>query len=306
MTIYFQHVGERGGNRDFPKTIGDSSGLRGFHLLDIQSFLSKDDRRQLPLLPSHGFQIWGIPSGAKQMLKSLVPGDWVLLLKSDRPGGQFYYAGRVLYRLSNESFELSRHLWGEARFPIILFLEGCLTSYPWEAFRENLGYNSKWRLAGNTFRVLPDRLATSSYRSEEALISALIGDVTSEQHDEVYGATIDQVELLQPTLEGRQRLREHLVRERDPALIRKFKEGLRSFACSVCNFDFEKVYGDIGHRFVEAHHVEPIGMREGDSITSVTDLVPVCSNCHRMLHRRAPPYSPEDLERILATTFECR
>jgi 5-methylcytosine-specific restriction protein A len=61
-------------------------------------------------------------------------------------------------------------------------------------------------------------------------------------------------------------------------LIRNFKEALQSFSCRVCGFGFETMYGDIGKRFIEAHHVEPIGLREGDVTTLITDLVPVCSN----------------------------
>lgn len=98
------------------------------------------------------------------MLKNLVSGDWLLLLKSDRLGGQFIYAGQVVQRLKQEAFDLSTHFWGEARFSIILLLDGRLTSYPWEIFRDNLGYAPNWRLAGNTFRITPERLTLSSYR----------------------------------------------------------------------------------------------------------------------------------------------
>jgi hypothetical protein len=73
-------------------------------------------------------------------------------------------------------------------------------------------------------------------------------------HDAGFGVLLDQVELLQSTMEGRQQLREHLVRERDPALIRKFKSSLSDFKCTVRNFDFKSVYGDIGAGFIEAHH----------------------------------------------------
>jgi hypothetical protein len=51
---------------------------------------------------------------------------------------------------------------------------------------------------------------------------------------------LDQVELLQQSLEGRKRLREHLERQRDPRLVQLFKSQLSSFLCSVCKFDFEE------------------------------------------------------------------
>ncbi len=67
--------------------------------------------------------------------------------------------------------------------------------------------------------------------------------------------------------------------------VAAFKNGLTSFDCAVCGFDFEETYGIIGKGFIECHHNRPISnMRPGDK-TKLSDLVAVCSNCHRMLHR---------------------
>jgi hypothetical protein len=119
-----------------------------------------------------------------------------------------------------------------------------------------------------------------------------------KQLEEQESDLMDQVELLQ-SLEGRKLLREHLIRERDPALVRQFKKRLSSFSCSVCNFEFEDVYGPIGHEFIEAHHMEPIGFRERGTQTSVDDLIAVCSNCHRMIHRQAPPYTADEVRAFM-------
>jgi len=34
------------------------------------------------------------------------------------------------------------------------------------------------------------------------------------------------------------------------------------------------------------HHVRPLGATRGKRKVSPTELVPLCSNCHRMVHRR--------------------
>lgn len=61
--------------------------------------------------------------------------------------------------------------------------------------------------------------------------------------------------------------------------------GLR---CKVCEFDFEAAYGSLGAGFIHVHHVVPISQVGGDyNVDPVRDLVPVCPNCHAMLHR--PP-----------------
>jgi hypothetical protein len=55
--------------------------------------------------------------------------DYLLLLEAIGPGGTFAYIGRVIAIPSKECFDLSMHLWGEQRFPLIVFLKGGLTSY---------------------------------------------------------------------------------------------------------------------------------------------------------------------------------
>jgi 5-methylcytosine-specific restriction protein A len=50
--------------------------------------------------------------------------------------------------------------------------------------------------------------------------------------------------------------------------------------------DFEKMYGEIGHGFIHVHHIIPIStIGEEYKIDPIKDLVPVCPNCHAMLHK---------------------
>lgn len=57
--------------------------------------------------------------------------------------------------------------------------------------------------------------------------------------------------------------------------------------CQGCGFDFEKTYGEIGRDYIEVHHVKPLCEGEGSvPINAETDLICVCANCHRMIHRR--------------------
>ena len=57
--------------------------------------------------------------------------------------------------------------------------------------------------------------------------------------------------------------------------------------CQGCGFDFEKTYGEIGKNYIEVHHVKPL-YKENDvvEINPATDLICVCANCHRIIHRR--------------------
>ncbi|MBR5982567.1 MAG: EVE domain-containing protein [Bacteroidales bacterium] len=70
--------------------------------------------------------------------------------------------------------------------------------------------------------------------------------------------------------------------------------------CAVCDMDFEKVYGELGKGFIHVHHVVPVSERGGVyEIDSAKDLVPVCPNCHAMLHRKGT-ITVEKLREIIA------
>jgi hypothetical protein len=69
--------------------------------------------------------------------------------------------------------------------------------------------------------------------------------------------------------------------------------------CSVCGFDFEAAYGIIGRGFIHVHHLAPLAAAaEQRDIDPIQDLRPICPNCHSMLHRRTPPFSVTELQRI--------
>ena len=99
--------------------------------------------------------------------------------------------------------------------------------------------------------------------------------------------------------EGKRKLVKHIKIERSTKLVKKFKESLQNYKCTVCDFDFEQKYGDIGKHFIEAHHIKPVSLYQADEITKIEDLAAVCSNCHRMLHRKIPQPSINDLVQII-------
>lgn len=73
--------------------------------------------------------------------------------------------------------------------------------------------------------------------------------------------------------------------------------------CLACGFDFEKVYGEIGKGFIEVHHIKPLFSK--DEVVEVdpkTDLICLCPNCHRMVHRyKDKVLSLEELKSLLGT-----
>jgi 5-methylcytosine-specific restriction enzyme A len=74
--------------------------------------------------------------------------------------------------------------------------------------------------------------------------------------------------------------------ERNPDNRRMAIE-IHGMTCLICGFDFEKFYGEHGRGFIEIHHNKPLSsLDEKELINPTTDLSPVCSNCHRMIHRK--------------------
>lgn len=62
---------------------------------------------------------------------------------------------------------------------------------------------------------------------------------------------------------------------------------LHGLKCKACGFKFEDTYGRRGKGFIEIHHKNPLYINETEvRVNPRTDLVPVCSNCHRMIHRK--------------------
>lgn len=101
-------------------------------------------------------------------------------------------------------------------------------------------------------------------------------------------------------IEGKERSRVQTYIERNPRL-RAEALRLHGTRCTACGFDFGEKYGCLGEGYVEVHHLFPISEYGGErKVNPTTDLVPLCSNCHRIIHRPEKVLSIEELKRIIA------
>jgi len=108
--------------------------------------------------------------------------------------------------------------------------------------------------------------------------------------------------------EGTRRVRNAQVYERSKKLreaaIRRYSIN-GHLACSVCSFDFSTVYGERGRGYIEIHHQKPIFQYEEQDTAkfleqALQNVVPVCSNCHRMIHReKNAPMPVEELRQLV-------
>jgi predicted HNH restriction endonuclease len=95
----------------------------------------------------------------------------------------------------------------------------------------------------------------------------------------------------------------------DQILVNRYERDRRARAaciahygpsCCVCGFSFLESYGEALRGFVHVHHLVSLASIGADyELDPVQDLRPICPNCHAVVHRRDPPYSPEEVQRFL-------
>lgn len=128
-------------------------------------------------------------------------------------------------------------------------------------------------------------------------------DVTNEQGFMESEAETEVLTSCEEYAEGRKTYVRHLQRERNKKVVEQAKEAYQSkngkLMCQICGFDFEKTYGKRGKDFIEAHHLKPISELKSGSGTKVEDILLLCSNCHRMIHRQKPWLTTDELKKIV-------
>ena len=55
--------------------------------------------------------------------------------------------------------------------------------------------------------------------------------------------------------------------------------------CMACGFDFGEKYGELSKDFIEVYHIKPLSSVEEMKVDLRTNMVCLCSNCHRTIHR---------------------
>lgn len=75
------------------------------------------------------------------------------------------------------------------------------------------------------------------------------------------------------------------------------------YRCILCGFDFKKQFGSLGGKFIEVHHIESHTTKSKakgyHEIDPIRGLIPICSNCHSIIHREKPEVSIERMKEII-------
>ncbi len=74
--------------------------------------------------------------------------------------------------------------------------------------------------------------------------------------------------------------------ERNPIARKKCIE-YHGCKCSICGLSFEEMYGELDKDFIHVHRIVPLNkIGKEYQVNHKTDLIPVCPNCHAMLHKK--------------------
>jgi 5-methylcytosine-specific restriction endonuclease McrA len=89
------------------------------------------------------------------------------------------------------------------------------------------------------------------------------------------------------------------VRERDAsarmACILHYK-----CKCWICGFDFGMFYGSEAEGFIHVHHREQLAKAAGRRrVDPIEDLVPLCPNCHSVVHLRKKAYEVDEVKKMV-------
>lgn len=74
--------------------------------------------------------------------------------------------------------------------------------------------------------------------------------------------------------------------------------------CKICGFNFKEHYGNLGEGYIHIHHVVPISQLGKDYlINPATDLIPLCPNCHAMIHKTYPPLTLPEMKKNIVYRY---
>lgn len=195
--------------------------------------------------------------------------------------------GRLNYRLAGMFLPSGIRPWEDGGFSII----GAGTPFrpPFEI--STLPWLKELLIEQNKFSYGFNRIRS------EATVSELLRLL--EQHGGEEVLLPDELALPSQFIEGATRQVSINRYERNP------EARLRCIAhygcsCVVCGFDFEHVYGELGSGFIHVHHIKPLSEIQSEyHIDPITDLRPLCPNCHAMIHHAAKIISIEELKALI-------
>ena len=71
------------------------------------------------------------------------------------------------------------------------------------------------------------------------------------------------------------------------------------YNCQACNINLKDKYGNVARDHIEVHHLKPISTSGRIKPDPIEDFIPLCPNCHSIVHKRVPPLTLGEIKKIL-------
>lgn len=166
-----------------------------------------------------------------------------------------------------------------------LTLEQVITAVQWLVNHQVIKQDTRSINAGHQITDADACFYTVKSKTGRNLVEAMVNACSAAELFSIQENEMVFVDGIAPEYEGGRRnvVASRVERSRKNRTIAISLHGCK---CQVCGFDFEKFYGDLGKGYIEVHHVNPLAEQNGaHEVNPETDLVCLCANCHRMIHK---------------------
>jgi hypothetical protein len=289
MKLFYSHVGRIGSAKHFPLTV--------FHKVPISvvehSMSPQDPSRDILLeslrlnFPSGHMNCWGVPTGGRNIFRTVDRGDVVLLVERATSDGLVPALCEVKEFLPKQEPQLSAALWNDDKYRYIFFFDTEELDLTWQEMRDQLGFSLNYNPGGQFMSVRPERLAplggaegyveTLRFRygishspldeSPDTTFTNMVG-ARSTQHVEKINQQLERLKEIsmssEPVLtEGRPRAQyTRSAIPRDDA----FRVGVAEiygFRCAICGLNLR---GPDGRAEVQGAHIYPKALDGKDDL----------------------------------------
>jgi len=267
--------------------------------------------------PDGSFNCWGVPPKAQPSFEKTNVGDIVLFIPNIiGENGGVHFIGVIKATCSIRAYSASRILWpdtpNDRLFPWLFFFDTEIGFLKWDQFLKDIGYASNWNPQGWYRKIADSKFdewggANSYYNRLQTHYG--FKPITPPQNQEA-DAQINS---------------DWIVLEDEEVRAEDFQEGstkkisVNSYErnrqardacinhygpiCQACEFDFESMYGQLGKGYIHVHHIKPLSeIGQNYTVDPIKDLVPVCPNCHAMIHKTKKPLTIDELRVVIESS----
>lgn len=223
--------------------------------------------------------LWGFASHqaiSRGIVTPRLSGTIILFVTKEKqnslPQYQDYFEGEILHMEGETNHANDERLINAERVGDLIFL------FYRERHHQPFTYYGQVKLINYEQNVeAPSSFSFTTARSEALATSSLLTE-------ELTHGLMDRD--FEPDIEGRRKIQRHLSYERSRRNRAKAIE-IHGTRCHVCGFDFNQFYGvELARHYIEIHHVKLLAQHGEEIVNPATDLIPLCSNCHSMVHRK--------------------